>query len=112
MQKVARGSTFPQAQCCRQMQDAHEDAATGRIIFLVVFCMLPQHLANIIIVLLWLERQTCACVELALVWACLPIPELPLTPLVSDTLRPPQAWASRGQVTAAQSLTAGARPDG
>ena len=106
MQKVARGSTFPQAQCCRQMQDAHEDAATGRIIFLVVFCMLPQHLANIIIVLLWLERQTCACVELAMVWACLPIP---------DTLRPPEAWATRGQVTLRPphaSLTAGARPDG
>ena len=94
------------------MKAADEDAATGRVMFRDCFCMLPQHLANIIIGRVLLERQTGACVELALVWACLPLTELPLTPLVSDTPRPPQAWATRGRATAAQSLPAGARPDG
>ena len=78
----------------------------GASCFGICFCMLPQHIANIIIVLLLLERQTCACVELAMVWACFPI---------LDTLRPPQIWATRRQVTDADpnaSLTAGARPDG
>ena len=95
------------------MKAAHEDAATGRIMFQDPFLHVataPRHHDSRSCFLL--ERQTGACVELALVWACLPLTVLPLAPLVCATPRPPKAWATLARATAAQSLTASARPDG
>ena len=89
--KVARGSAFAHAQCCRQMHTcptcvpdlcmtmkaAQEDEAAGRIMFVLLCCLLRQHLATMTHGRCVKERQAGACVWLALMRACSPLAGAP-----------------------------------